>query len=66
MGQINDERLLSRGEVEERFGISKRFLELAAMRGQGSAIVRIGRLVRYRPADLHAWIATNTTGGRDQ
>lgn len=57
------ERLLSRTEVQERFGIPKRFLEIAAMRGDGPAIVRIGRLVRYRVQDLEAWIAANREGG---
>ncbi|MEM7529125.1 MAG: AlpA family transcriptional regulator [Pseudomonadota bacterium] len=51
-----DDRLLNRKEVEEVFGISKRFLELAALRGDGPPIVRIGRSVRYWPADVRAWI----------
>lgn len=57
-----EDRLLSRAEVEERFGISKRFLELAAVRGEGPAIVRLGRLVRYRVSDLKAWIDRQTEG----
>lgn len=59
MKQKSYDRLLSRIEVEERFGIPKRFLELAARRGDGPRIVRIGRLVRYRVADLRAWIEQN-------
>ena len=66
MQQNKDDRLLSRSEVEEQFGISKRYLELAAMRGQGPAVVRLGRLVRYRRADLRAWIEANTSGGLDK
>lgn len=50
------ERLLTRAEVEARFGVSKRYLELAACRGEGPKLVRIGRSVRYRPADIRAWI----------
>lgn len=60
----NDDRLLSRTEVQESFGIPKRFLELAAMRGEGPRIVRVGRLVRYRVADLKSWILSNTSGGQ--
>ena len=56
------DRLLNRMEVEERFGIPKRFLELAAMRGDGPRMVRVGRLVRYRVTDLRKWIETNSTG----
>lgn len=59
----DDDKLLSRAEVEARFGISKRFLELAAMRGGGPRTVRLGRLVRYRIADLRVWIDENTNGG---
>lgn len=49
-------RLLTRSEVENIFGISKRYLEVAAMRGEGPPLVKIGRLVRYRAADLEAWL----------
>jgi predicted DNA-binding transcriptional regulator AlpA len=49
-------RLLRRSEVEDLFGISVRFLELAAMRGDGPPIVRLGRSVRYRVCDIHDWI----------
>lgn len=49
-------RLLSRDEVEEQYGIPKRYLEVAVMRGEGPAIVRIGRLVRYRVCDIHKWL----------
>ncbi len=55
----NDERLLSRAEVEELFGISKRFLESRAGSAKGPRIVRVGRLVRYKLADIHAWIEEN-------
>jgi len=51
-----DDRLLDRTEVEVRFGIPKRFLELAVARGDGPKIVRIGRLVRYQVADIKLWI----------
>jgi predicted DNA-binding transcriptional regulator AlpA len=50
------DRLLDRCEVEARFGIPKRFLEVAAVRGDGPPMVKIGRLARYRVKDLRAWI----------
>ena len=59
----NEDRLLSRDEVEERFGISRRFLELAKMRGEGPSYVQVGRLIRYRVADVIAWIEANTSKG---
>lgn len=56
MTTCEEDRLLTRVEVEERFGISKRYLEVAAMRGEGPRRIKMGRLVRYRAADLRAWI----------
>lgn len=56
----NNDRLLNRKEVEARFGITRRFLELAAMRGDGPRFVRVGRLVRYRVADIRQWLDDNT------
>lgn len=50
------DRLLSRLEVADHFGIPKRFLELAASRGEGPKYYKIGRLVRYRVEDVRAWI----------
>ena len=53
--EVND-RLMTRQEVEERFGISKRFLEISATQKIGPAIVRVGRSVRYSAADIRFWI----------
>ena len=54
--QSLDDRLLTRIEVENRFGIPKRFLETAVSKGNGPEFVRFGRLVRYRVQDIEAWI----------
>ena len=54
---LSPERLLTRAQVEELFGYpSKRFLEVAAIRGDGPPMVKIGRAVRYRVGDLRGWI----------
>jgi predicted DNA-binding transcriptional regulator AlpA len=54
---IFPERLLNRQEVEDLFGYpTKRFLEVAALRGDGPPMHKIGRSVRYRVSDLRAWI----------
>lgn len=50
------DRLLTRPEVEERFGLSLRFVEISAVRGDGPPMVKINRAVRYRVADVRAWI----------
>ncbi len=49
-------RLLRRSEVEEQFGISKRFLEIAVARGDGPPVVRLGRAVHYRVCDIQKWL----------
>jgi len=55
----NDDLLLSRTEVEARFGITRRWLELAALSGDGPPMIKIGkRLVRYRVGDVLAWLET--------
>lgn len=59
----DDDRLLTRSEVDERFGIPKRFLELSASRENGPRFVRVGRLVRYRTCDIREWIAANLSEG---
>lgn len=53
---LNDDRLLSRSEVHSYFGLTQRFLEVSAVRGDGPPMVKIGRSVRYRVGDLRAWI----------
>ena len=59
--------LLDRAAVAELYGISKRFLEISAMRGDGPPYIKLGRAVRYRPKDLDAWIDSQridpTAGG---
>lgn len=66
MGKINSERLLTREEVAEYYGISKRFLEACVYKSKGPRVVRLGRMVRYRPSDIDAWIEANTCAGDDQ
>ncbi len=63
MKEKNGNRLRSRTEVQRRYNISKRFLELAVARGDGPRFVRIGRLVRYRDKDILDWIEANSVGG---
>ncbi len=63
MANENLDRLLTRTEVMEQFGISKRYLELAVRNQSGPRFVRIGRSVRYRVADVQDWIEQNTVPG---
>ena len=52
---FTDERLLSRAEVHTHFGLTQRFLEVAAVKGNGPPFIKIGRSVRYRCGDVRAW-----------
>lgn len=63
---IPADRLLTRAEVEVNFGLSRRFLEVSAVRGDGPPMVRIGRSVRYRAADLRGWIEARRVNSTSQ
>ena len=57
--------LLTRYEVECRFGLSKRYLEVCAWRGDGPPMVKISRrMVRYRASDIEKWIADHRVDPR--
>lgn len=60
------DRLLSRAEVEVNFGLSRRFLEVSAVRGDGPPFVKIGRSVRYRVGDLRTWIEAHRVNSTSQ
>ena len=61
---VDDDLLLTRQEVETAFGFpTKRYLELASQSGGGPALIRIGRLVRYRRSDVRAWINSHRDPG---
>lgn len=54
--QLNDDRLLNRSEVHTTFGLTQRYLEVAAVKGNGPPMIKIGRSVFYSVADLRKWI----------
>lgn len=59
------DHLLSRDDIEDQYRLTRRWLELAALRGDGPPFVKISsRLVRYRRSDFESWLAkherTNT------
>lgn len=65
----SDDDLLSRDDIERetKGGITRRWLELAAHRGDGPPFLKISRrMVRYRRGDLHQWLEERriTSGGR--
>lgn len=66
MVQYDRDRLLTRAEVEQIFGIKKRYLELAALSGGGPTMIKIGRSVRYRISDIRSWIDIRTVDSTSQ
>lgn len=65
--KLEDDRVLTRTEVEQRFGFpTKRFLELAAVKGDGPPFLKIGRSVRYRVGDIRTWLETKKVASTSQ
>jgi predicted DNA-binding transcriptional regulator AlpA len=51
------EPLIGQREVARLSGLSESTLEKFRLTGNGPAFMKIGRAVRYRPADVRAWLA---------
>lgn len=64
--EMSDDRLLSRPEVHTHFGLTQRFLEVAAVKGNGPPYCKIGRSVRYRAGDIRVWIASRKVSSTSQ
>ena len=61
--------LLSRADIarETKGGISERWLELAALSGDGPPMVRISRrMIRYRRDTFEAWLDARTVQSTSQ
>jgi len=53
--------LLSRDDIEREYGLSRRWLELAALRGDGPPMTKISRrMVRYNCGLFENWLAART------
>lgn len=53
--------LLSRDQIEAEYGITRRWLELAALSGDGPPMIKISRrMVRYQRGVLEAWLTART------
>lgn len=55
-----DDRLVSTGDLSEYLGIPVQTIYQWRHRGEGPRGYRIGRHVRYRWADVQAWLATRS------
>ena len=50
------ENLLSENEISQIFGRSIPTLQKDRLRGMGPPFIKIGRLVRYSPSAVQAWL----------
>jgi predicted DNA-binding transcriptional regulator AlpA len=55
---ITDDVLNTKGAAEY-LKVSKQLLDLMRLRGDGPIYCKLGRLVRYRRADLNAWLVAH-------
>ena len=55
--------LLSSADVAELLDVSMRTLEFWRYAGKGPAYVKVGKRVRYRPADVEAYLEAQRQGG---
>jgi excisionase family DNA binding protein len=51
--------LMTTAAASEYLGVPVKTLEAWRYTGNGPRFVKLGRSVRYRPTDLHAWIEAN-------
>jgi predicted DNA-binding transcriptional regulator AlpA len=55
------DRMMTRNEIEAEYGITRRWLELAVIHGEGPPYVKIGtKQVRYSKAAFDKWLAERT------
>jgi hypothetical protein len=57
--ELLPEPLLTETRVAELLSVSARTLQMWRWRGGGPVFVRAGAAIRYRPADLRAWVEAN-------
>lgn len=55
--------LMTEQEVSKRLNVSLASLRRWRLTKRGPAFLKVGVLVRYRPEDLDAWLASRPTGG---
>lgn len=61
MEKSTTSQFLTRREAAEFLNIAKSTLDAWATRGGGPAYIKMGRAVRYRPADLLEWAESRLT-----
>lgn len=65
VGNISDDKWLSRQELANRYGLPVKTLAQWASKGTGPRYARLGRHVRYRLSDIIDWEANRVHEPRD-
>jgi predicted DNA-binding transcriptional regulator AlpA len=60
MTTISLDNLMTRDEIAAKLKVTRAYLDVAASRGEGPPMLRIGRIVRYDPAQVAEWLAVQT------
>lgn len=56
--QSTTREIFTRAQAADYLGVTKRYLDMQAMHCTDLPMYRLGRLVRYRKADLDKWLET--------
>jgi len=56
---MEDLRLIDESAASERLGMSVHYLRTSRWRGDGPPFIKVGRAVRYSPADLEHWVESH-------
>jgi hypothetical protein len=64
--RVLDEELLGEDQAAKALHVQKQTMSAWRQRGQGPAFVRIGKLIKYRPSDLRAYVASRVVRPQKQ
>lgn len=62
-GSAREAPLWTKAELAERLNVKPRYIDHLVHEGR-VPVVRVGRLVRFRPAEIETWLAAHTQEAR--
>jgi excisionase family DNA binding protein len=61
-----DDQLIDQTALCRMLGVTTKTVEMWRVRGRGPRFVKVGSLVRYRKADIQAWLTSRTASSTSQ
>ncbi|MFY4729118.1 helix-turn-helix transcriptional regulator [Nitrospira sp. BLG_2] len=61
-----DEQLIDQRAMSRMLGITTKTAETWRVRGSGPRFIKVGSLVRYRKADIQAWLISRTASSTSE